>query len=274
MSLLHNITVLSVILFNIPLVHTTNTLCITNNLAIFHNAPELDTVGYDNCNMASNGELAIIKSILQNGSTVFDVGANKGEWSQHLLASKSNIQLHAFEPIPTIFHLLKKNIARDSVTTHNLAISDEDGENDFFYYDKNSDASEVSSFYHRPIVDSILNTKPITIKVTTKTLDSFCHAQNIQHIDFLKIDTEGSELNVLKGASSLLHNGSIKIMQFEYGGTYLDAAITLKEVYDLLTNNNYAVFRIIPQGLVEITQWSPTLENYRYSNYLALYQGK
>ena len=104
----------------------------------------------------------------------------------------------------------------------------------------------------------------------TITLDSFCKKNQILHIDFLKIDTEGSELGVLLGAHNLLTNKQIEIIQFEYGGTYPDAGITLKEVYNLLEKNGYRVFRIIPNGLIQISRWRDALENARYSNYLAI----
>ncbi|MCX5921929.1 MAG: FkbM family methyltransferase [Candidatus Dependentiae bacterium] len=243
-----------------------------HSLNIFQNTPDFDTVGYDNCTMESNGELPIIESMIKNGDIVFDVGANKGEWSQHVLASKSNIRLYAFEPIPTIFNQLQKNIAHDFVATHNFAISNKNGEEIFFYYNKNSLSSELSSFYERPVVNRIFNARPIPIRVKTKTLDSFCQEQSIEQIDFLKIDTEGSELNVLKGSSLMLKKGAIKTIQFEYGGAYLEAKATLKEMFDQLIACHYIIFRIIPNGLIATAEWSIALENYRYSNYLAVYQ--
>lgn len=68
--------------------------------------------------------------------------------------------------------------------------------------------------------------------------------KNIQHIDFIKIDTEGFELSVLKGFEDCLTN--VKIIQFEYGGTYLDNNIKLVEVKNYLeyfgfTNFSYLV---------------------------------
>jgi len=237
---------------------------------MYTNSKGLASIGYDNCDMANNGEYAIM-NIIQDGDIVFDIGANKGEWSQHVLNHKTGITLHACEPLQEVYKQLKANLKRYSVICHNFALSNETTQKNFYCYNAKTSASELSSLFHRPILDTLLHAKPTIISVETKTLDSLCQEQSVEHIDFLKIDTEGAELNVLKGAANLLKTGAIKIIQFEYGGTYSDAHITLKEVHELLINYGYLIFRIIPLGLVDITEWTSSLENYRYSNYLAVY---
>ena len=104
------------------------------------------------------------------------------------------------------------------------------------------------------------------------TLDSFCKQHKINHIDFLKIDTEGSELNVLKGAHTMLKNHNINVIQFEYGGTYPDANITLEQVYNFLAELEYDIYRIVNDGLIHVDSWHTQLENNQYSNYLAVAQ--
>lgn len=241
-------------------------------LPIFENHQELQSFGYDNCAMDSNGEALVIKAFIKSGDTVFDVGAHCGQWSGYIFKEKLDVDLHAFEPIPSVFNLLKNNIAQSKTAyAHNLALSNENGTKKFFYYDVSRQAAETSSLYYRPLVDSIVHARPHIINVTTMRLDSFCQKHDIRVIDFLKIDTEGSEYDILQGASAMLSDGSIKVIQFEYGGTYIDAQITLKAVYDLLTEKGYAIYRIFSDGLIEIPHWAPTLENYRYSNYLAIY---
>ena len=108
------------------------------------------------------------------------------------------------------------------------------------------------------------------IEVEQDSLENFCADHSIDRIDFLKIDTEGAEWRILKGAESLLQHGRIGAIQFEYGGCYLDAGATLEQAYHLLTSNNYLVFRIVPSGLLHIALWDNALENYLYSNYFAV----
>ena len=70
--------------------------------------------------------------------------------------------------------------------------------------------------------------------------------------------------------AGLLDNLQIDILQFEYGGTYIDAGITLKEVIKFLSRKGYRSFKIIPDGLINITEWKDEFENYQYANYCAV----
>jgi len=228
-----------------------------------------EKIGYKNSNMQTNGELTLMWNFLKRGDIVFDVGANRGEWSLHALEKTPSIQIFAFEPIPEVFEILKMNfLSLSNVKTFAYALSNNLGKASFYHYLAHSD---MSGFYDRPILRSYCN-PPQQISVTLETLDHFCSTQSIPMIDFLKIDTEGAEWKVLDGARNLLENHQIRAIQFEYGGCYTDAGTTLKQVVQLLTKNGYIVFRIIPTGLIHISHWSPSLENFEYSNYFAIYQ--
>ena len=230
-----------------------------------------EKVGYKNSNMQTNGELTLLWNFLKQGDIVFDVGANRGEWSQHALEKTSSIQLFAFEPIPEVFAILKMNfLSLSNVKIFAYALSNDLGKASFYHYLEHSD---MSGFYDRPILQSNFNyNPPQQISVALETLDHFCSTQSVSKIDFLKIDTEGAEWKVLDGARNLLENHQIRAIQFEYGGCYTDAGTTLKQVVQLLTKNGYIIFRIIPTGLIHISHWSPSLENFEYSNYFAIYQ--
>jgi len=77
-------------------------------------------------------------------------------------------------------------------------------------------------------------------KIKIKKGFDYCNDNNIKSIDFIKIDTEGYELEVLKGMGNMLKN--IKIVQFEYGGTYISAKITLNDVINHLKNHGFHKF--------------------------------
>lgn len=242
-------------------------ICTISPMSIVQHTDTMYDLGYDNCNMLTNGELKTIQRLIKNDMVIFDIGANKGEWSTHVLKHCPTVSVFCFEPHPTPFKALQKNLAAYQHTeAFNVAISNDIGTHPIYIYNKNS---ELSSLYYRPIVDTILQELPHTIDVPTQTLDHFCHVHAIQHIDFLKIDTEGSELNVLLGAYSLLHNKQIDTIQFEYGGAYTDAHTTLKKVYTLLKECGYNIYRIAANALLEITSWDDRLENFKYSNYIA-----
>jgi FkbM family methyltransferase len=230
----------------------------------------LNEMGYNNYNMLTNGESLIIEEFINPGDIIFDVGANIGEWSQKILSKNRDIKLYAFEPIPDIFTQLKRTILSPSVTLSNLALSNAVGFRKFVLYNKSTQLTQLSGFYQRPAVEQSLNMAATFLTVPTDTIDHFCKEHAITQIDFLKIDTEGAELIVLQGALDMLQQNKIKTIQFEYGGTYLDSQTTLRQVYELLSQNGYTIFRIILDGLIQIEKWHDELENYQYSNYLAI----
>lgn len=232
--------------------------------------PHTEDIGYDSCSIFHNGELTLIQNFFEEGYVVFDVGANRGEWSRQALEEEPSIRLYSFEPIPQIFNVLKMNfLNKNNVAPFNCAMSDEVGTANFWYYSSSAQASELSGFNNRPILKGVFK-EPEMISVSLETLDHFCSSQMVQKIDFLKIDTEGAEWKVLNGAMTLLKNHQIRSMQFEYGGCYTDSGTTLEQVIRLLTENHYAIFRIIPNGLIHISHWEPSLETFRYSNYFAI----
>jgi FkbM family methyltransferase len=239
-------------------------------IAILPPSPASEAAGFDDDNCATNGENFVIKSLLRPGQLVLDVGANVGDWSRQALACAPGIRLHSFEPAPDTFATLQKNLSGQDVTLHQVALSERAGETTLFRYADRPEFSGMNSRYRRPEVEQRLRLQTAPTTVSTQTLDEFCTQENFNLIDFLKIDTEGSELDVLRGAQNLLANGRLKLIQFEYGGTYRDAGITLRQVHELLAAADYQLFRIAAKGLVAIPQWNEQLENYRYANYLAV----
>ena len=90
--------------------------------------------------------------------------------------------------------------------------------------------------------------------------------KNIKTIDFLKIDTEGYELKVLQGFEDFLEN--IKIIQFEYGGTFLDNNIKLIDVKNYLENKGFNKFSYLTNdGTVLITDFN---DHYQYCNIVCI----
>ena len=228
------------------------------------------TLGFDNDNPTTNGEHLIIRSLIRPGNVVVDAGANVGDWSREVLTTAPGVQLHAFEPAPDTFAALQRNLVGSNASLHCMALADRAGETTLFRYADQPQFAGMNSCYRRPEVEQRLNLHSTATPVASQTLDSFVAQHGFTRIDFLKIDTEGSELDVLHGAAESLAAGRIKLIQFEYGGTYRDASITLRQAYDFLARFGYKIFRIIPAGVVQIRQWSEALENYRYANYLAV----
>lgn len=250
------------ILFLILEIHTINKFD-TSVIKIYLDSNKFDKLGYNNSDFYKNGESLIIKHFIKAGDTIFDAGAHVGEWSNLILKhTKNHCNLYAFEPVPGFFKKLTK-LVKSRASCFNLGLGRAESSAVMNYY---AQAEVCSSLYERKVLANLQN-KKINISITY--LDKFCEDHRINHIDFLKIDTEGAEWDILQGADNLLTGKHIDIIQFEYGGTYLDAKITLLQVYTYLTSKNYTVFRITPNGLIHISAWRNELENFQYANYLA-----
>jgi hypothetical protein len=96
---------------------------------------------------------------------------------------------------------------------------------------------------------------------TIKKASDYISENNIKKIDFLKIDVEGYELDVIKGFGDKIEN--VEIIQFEYGGTYKDANIKLIDVIDYLSNSFCNFYYLDSNRLVPIEDFT---DHYQYSN--------
>lgn len=220
----------------------------------------------DNDNRAGrNGELLVMRALLPRASVVFDVGANIGEWTARALEVNPNAEIHAFEPSLTTFARLQQRDFPPNVHRNALAAGAAEEDRAFFVFD---DVNGKNSLYRREGLSTRATKSSSTVHVTT--LDRYCEGAGVRHINFLKIDVEGHELAVLEGARELLRAGRIDYVQFEYGGTYIDAGHLLRDVWTLLarTGDGYGVFKIKSGGLLPVPEYRQALETYQYSNWL------
>jgi FkbM family methyltransferase len=222
----------------------------------------------------TSGELNVIKNIgkqLKNKENiiVFDVGANVGKyiryWDKYV---DSNIISYCFEPSNNTFQELTKNTS-DIKDIHliNKGLGDKDETLTLY---SNIKSNTQSSLFKRDMShwDEDYNlTNEESIKITT--LDSFCSENNIEYIDFLKLDVEGYEMNMFRGANNFITNKKIGAIQFELGVASVDGKYFFKDVFYLL-KDNYKIYRITPRNLFEIKQYNEQLEVFLTTNYLAV----
>lgn len=221
----------------------------------------------------NNGELAALSRVARSLSaagqlTVFDVGANVGHYTRHIyLAFKDlNYNLHAFEPSHPTFLKLKENCKDiQHIYFHQVAMSDHAGEATL-HYEKES--SGLSSLYERDLSHrNISMSTHESVQLTT--LDLFCKEQGIEQIHFLKMDVEGHEMAVLKGAEWFLKNNRVSVIQFEFGGCNIDSRTYFRDFYNALSPQ-YRLYRILKNGLQPITSYSEYREIYISANYIAV----
>lgn len=195
---------------------------------------------------------------------IFDVGANTGEWTNLVSKFAPAAVIHSFEPSHQTFQTLSKNVTSSKVSLHNIGLGDKNETKELFTYGTDS---TLNSAFSREI-DAVQ--KQQSEIVSFKTLDSFCTENHVGRISFLKIDTEGNELSVLHGAQQYVGAGKIDMIQFEYGGTYIQAGILLKDVFKYFENKPYTISKILQGGLWECPKYSESLENFQYANYVAV----
>jgi FkbM family methyltransferase len=106
-------------------------------------------------------------------------------------------------------------------------------------------------------------------QVELTTLDIFTKKENISYIDLLKIDAEGHDPVVIKGAHDLISKQNIGIIQFEYNWRWIYGNHFLYDIFKSLTNNNYYIGKVTPSGIQFYKEYNVELENFTEGNYIA-----
>jgi FkbM family methyltransferase len=193
-----------------------------------------------------------IKSILNNGSTFIDGGANIGFFS--LIASKivgPTGAVIAFEPTPSTLNYLKKNITTNkikNIIVVDKGLSSSEKQLPFLLSKDNPEANFIVSKE-----DENLQNKDKIIKISTISIDKFCSENNINKIDLIKLDIEGQELEAIKGAREILTiNENVKII-FELNIAFKKNGIEFaKEIFTELNRLNFFKFETLLNPKISI----------------------
>jgi len=192
-------------------------------------------------------------NIKSNIKVIFDVGCRT-------VSEFFNFdhEVHYFDPVPQFIDIISNAQLRNARPFFNkFGLSDEN--KGHFYFPK------YESFHDRTISCKVSDENNKII-LQLRTAKDYIIKNQISEIDFLKIDTEGHELNVLKGFDRLL--SIVNIIQFEYGGTYLDVNIKLIDVINYLTNHNFHKFSYLTEnGPILITDFN---DHYNYCNIVCI----
>tara|TARA_B100000029_G_C17531164_1_gene943296 strand:- start:102 stop:1046 length:945 start_codon:yes stop_codon:yes gene_type:complete len=180
-----------------------------------NNPNELKHLHYGN---ATNDEInkMIIKSVLKPGDTCIDVGAYIGSYTLFManLVGPTG-EVFSFEPNKETITILNNNIALngyENVRLYNHAVGELSGNEKFYKIDKSSGATANSSLVRNEKISGDLKDFVIEENVNVITLDDLVENQKIK---LIKIDVEGYELNVLRGAKEIISTyRPIIIMEF------------------------------------------------------------
>lgn len=197
----------------------------------------------------------------------FDVGCNIGDWTKEALDVNQSLDLHihCFEPTPSTFKQLQENTKKhETVTLNNIALSDKTGEAQITW---NNDCDVLAKLDKEPSTADSKKTN--ASKVALSSGDDYIKTAKIKHIHFLKIDTEGHDLSVMKGFSTTLKAGAIDVIQFEYGRANILNGESLHVINSFLEKHGYTIAKIYPNDLFfgyDSWNWE---ENYIGPNFVA-----
>ena len=202
--------------------------------------------GYKNYgSFKDTGEENFIDMISGEIRVCLDIGANIGNYSK-LLINKTNAKIYAYEPLEKSFDELKKikEKHKDRFFIEKLALGNEDG---IKKISSANDKSEKASFEKNLDKLSFIDKDNLReFDVSIKKLDSLNFFNSHSKVDFLKIDVEGYEYEVLLGGKKFIDFNSPKFIQIEINWHQLFKKVNLFEFCKLL--NDYEIFKILPHG--------------------------
>jgi FkbM family methyltransferase len=131
---------------------------------------------------------------------IFDVGANIGQSVDRFRKYQKNAKIFSFEPDPSVYKLLEFKKNNDpNLFTYNIALSNKKKKT-ILYTQNNSGESSLLKMNTNKLNSNI------PIKIKCDTISRFCKKNKIKNIDILKIDTQGSEYNIIRGCGNFLKN--------------------------------------------------------------------
>lgn len=218
----------------------------------------------DGIDMSRNGELWLMSMVAPKAKLFLDVGANTGFWAIPFLNQmQPDGQGVLFEPSPIAAKILENNLKAvvNAVEIIKAAVGDISGKAQFFM---EPDAGETSS-----LVVGHSQSGAQEIEVVVTTIDEELAKRKIDFVDFLKIDAEGFDLKVIKGATNSIVKHKIGIVQFEYNAPWAETGSTLAEALKLFSTSGYLVYILLHKGLYTF-EYKTYAEYFGYSNFVAI----
>lgn len=211
-----------------------------------------------------NGELALMKKLKKlDIKTIFDVGANSGEWAVIAEEVFPRASIHCFEISKTNCEKFKKKNFSNLVRLNDFGLSDAPGVIEYHDFGPGSTVNtivESANFFKGS--DVILGRVEIG--------DSYMASNSLSNVDFLKIDVEGAEHLVLSGFKESLILGQIRVVQFEYGFVNGDAHFLMKDFYKMFEECGYIVGKL-RKNYVEFQEFNYQLNDfYSGPNFVAV----
>lgn len=186
----------------------------------------------------------LAKYLNQIPLVIIDIGAHKGAFLEKISKIRPIQRSLLVEPIPHLAESLRKKYTQENIRVIQAALCDQDSKNIPFYINEFEETSSLLEFHHDLNELKGLNTNlKNSVSVPAMTLDSLIISEEILKIDLLKVDVQGTELDILKGARSALNLTHYIWIELSFKPLYLGSAI-FPEVYDYLQINGFSLMEI------------------------------
>lgn len=180
---------------------------------------------------------------------IFDVGGNTGQSIRTYRENFSSSPIRSFEPLPKAYKMMRSAAIADGNTVpENLALDSSVGEKSFF--SNRGGANQTSSFFEpgelaKHCFDPSGLELEEVIQVKTNTLDQYCADKGIDRIDLLKLDTQGNELEIMRGAKGLLSRKGVTMVYCEVMFTECYKSSPLyHDIASFMAEHGLVLFRI------------------------------
>lgn len=214
---------------------------------------------------AQNGEGMLAAAVAPAVRRFVDVGANVGDWTAHLDGlTGGRAEGLLIEPSGTALAALEARYGGDArMRIVPAAAADPASPPELTFYEEAAAGQTSTLVAGSSLVPTTARTVPVV------TLDGQLAALGWEGADFVKIDAEGFDLHVLRGAAGLIGRQALGVIQFEYNTSWLAAGSTLWGALQLLQGAGYAVHLLTAKGLVPFA-YADVEEFYTYANFVAV----
>ncbi len=217
--------------------------------------------------VGSSGERGVFRLIKAPRPVLFDVGGHTGEYSEAFLDDFPEGSVFVFEPSTSHVNLLRQRLAgKSNVTVFPVGLAAEAGTRTLY---KDRDVSGLASLSQRRL-DHFNIRMDIAEAVAIRTVDDVVAETAVTSIDLLKLDVEGHELAVMQGAVEAMTRGTIRLVQFEFGGCNLDTRTSLQDFFYFFRTYNFSIGLVSPSGRIHVLdKYNELYEQYRTTNFVA-----
>ena len=234
-------------------------------------------MGLLNSNSETNGEYRLLRSWTElacgSESTplCIDAGANEGDFAALITTLCPTAQVACFEPNPpTADRLRSRFLGNPRITVEQVGLGEVSGRFTLLDY------ADASGSEHASFVSDYMTTqhqeKMVATETPVVTLTNWLDQRGLMRIDLLKVDVEGWEAEVLRGAHSIISSGNLGCVIFEWNQHAAFMGNNLYEITQILETHD--VFRILPKSLYPVRtseiSYSPRVDLFAYGNYAAI----